>query len=83
MAGIAEMMADKVVGAGPPAAEEAQGDDMGLEAGAHDLIKAIHSADAPAVVEAFRNMFSIMEGQPHEEAGGEPPGEPAEAVGPE
>ena len=64
MAGISDMLADKMA---PPAAEEAKGDDMGLEAAANDLIQAVHGKDAGAVVEALRNAFTILDSEPHEE----------------
>ena len=70
MASISDAIAGQLAG-GPPGAdagpEEAQGDEMGLEAAANDLIKAIHTHDATAVVEALRNAFTILDAEPHEE----------------
>ena len=74
---IADDLAGKM---GPPPTDEmAQGNDMGLEAAADDLIKAIHARDASMVVEALRNAFTILDSEPHEE--GDHTGE--EEAGPE
>ena len=69
--GIAEMLAGKAPAADPMEGMEAEaepaGDEMGLEAAAEELIKAVHARDAGMVVDALRNAFAIMESEPHEE----------------
>lgn len=54
-----------------PGMMEGEGDDseMGLEAAAEDLISAVQSGDAKAVVSALRDAFEMLEGMPHAEAG--------------
>ena len=61
----------------PPADEEAQGDDMGLDAASGDLITAVKSGDVAGVSEALKNAFSILDSQPHEEGPHEEEGGPA------
>jgi hypothetical protein len=46
---------------------EDDGDDMGLEAAADDLIAAVKGGSASAVASALRNAFAILESEPHEE----------------
>lgn len=43
------------------------GDDVGLQAGADELLAAIASKDSAAVAEAFKVMFQLCESQPHSE----------------
>lgn len=48
---------------------ESPNDDGGLEACAQDLIDATHAQDKKAAAAAMRAAFSILESEPHEEAG--------------
>ena len=47
--------------------ESPDGDDMGLEAAAQELIDAVSAQDSAGVASALRNSFAILESSPHEE----------------
>lgn len=70
--GIAEMLAAKAAPMpGPMEGEEGEenpeGDEMGLEAAADELIKGMHARDPKMVADALKNFFAIAESEPHEE----------------
>jgi hypothetical protein len=48
-------------------ATEHMGGNPGLEAAAHELIKAIGEKDPKAVAAALRNAFNLVDAAPHEE----------------
>lgn len=51
----------------PDHPEDKSEDEHGLEAGAQDLIQAIHSKDKKLVLAAIRSLFEILDSLPHEE----------------
>lgn len=51
----------------PDSEETHESDDSGIETCAQALISAVHSKDTKATAEALRDIFTILDAQPHEE----------------
>lgn len=54
-------------GSTSPVVDQKPDHEVYIEACAKDLIHAVHSRDIPAVAEALRSAFEILESMPHEE----------------